>query len=76
MRQQVADHWPAIRKGIAQIPEEDTLRGLLRTTGGSLSPDELGVERELLQRSLREAHLVRPERFTLLHARNEAGTQF
>ncbi|WP_245599892.1 sn-glycerol-1-phosphate dehydrogenase [Paenibacillus harenae] len=70
-RPQVAANWEAVTREIGRIPSEEELRELLRTVGGPLSAAELGVDGELLERSLREAHLIRPERRTLLHARNE-----
>ncbi|BBH24860.1 glycerol-1-phosphate dehydrogenase [NAD(P)+] [Paenibacillus baekrokdamisoli] len=62
----------AIRDEISLIPDEQTIRQLLRTVGGATTPEELGVKPELLTRSLNEAHLVRPNRYTLLRAYNEA----
>ncbi|MBN2980884.1 sn-glycerol-1-phosphate dehydrogenase [Cohnella algarum] len=67
-----------LRGALRDIPDPDALRGLLRRVGGPSSVSELGVSGELLARSLREAHRVRPNRFTLLRAYNEkkaAGQQ-
>lgn len=69
---QVTANWPLITQEMNQIPSEGTLSDLLRTVGGPLSAEELTVDKELLARSLQEAHLVRPERYTLLRARNES----
>ncbi|ANE49060.1 glycerol-1-phosphate dehydrogenase [Paenibacillus swuensis] len=55
----------------ADVPEPSRLRELLRTVGAPVSPDELGVDEELLHRSLQEAQHVRPNRHTLLKAFNE-----
>ncbi|MBD2868874.1 sn-glycerol-1-phosphate dehydrogenase [Paenibacillus arenilitoris] len=68
----VAAHWDVIKQAIRQIPRDGELRELLRTVSGPVSTEELSVHPELLARSLREAHLIRPERYTLLHARNVA----
>lgn len=64
-------HWNAIAEEIALIPDEEILRGLLRTVGGTVSPIELGINYDLLDRSLREAPRVRANRYTLLRAYNE-----
>ncbi|MCA0756957.1 sn-glycerol-1-phosphate dehydrogenase [Paenibacillus sp. N4] len=73
VRPAVTTHWDEIKQAILHVPRENELRELLRTVGGPVSTEELGVQPELLARSLREAHLVRPERYTLLHARNAAA---
>lgn len=56
---------------VHKLPGPDQLRGLLRTVGGPSTIGELGIEPELLERSLKEAHRIRPNRHTLLRARNE-----
>lgn len=61
-----------LRKLIEQLPDEDEIRSLLKQVGGPASVEELGISDELLQRSLREAHHVRPNRYTILRAYNEA----
>ncbi|MFC5648251.1 sn-glycerol-1-phosphate dehydrogenase [Paenibacillus solisilvae] len=61
-----------IREEISRIPDGQTIRHLLKTVGGPTTPEELGVSPDLLNRSLNEAHLVRPNRYTLLRAYNEA----
>ncbi|WP_181956668.1 sn-glycerol-1-phosphate dehydrogenase [Paenibacillus piri] len=67
----IAANWPQIRKHIADIPDSGTLTGLLRGIGGPASVSELQVSDELLARSMREAHRVRMNRYTLLRAYNE-----
>lgn len=61
-----------LRKLIEQLPDEDRIRSLLKQVGGPASVEELGISDELLQRNLREAHHVRPNRYTILRAYNEA----
>jgi glycerol-1-phosphate dehydrogenase [NAD(P)+] len=68
---QIVNQWDEISKELQQIPNEAELRELLRQVSGPLSAAELSVDEELLGRSLREAHHVRPERSTLLRAYNE-----
>lgn len=64
-------HWKEIRREIERIPDPEILSGLMRAVGGPASADELPISAELLKRSLREAHKVRPGRYTLLRAYNE-----
>ncbi|MNO25535.1 Glycerol-1-phosphate dehydrogenase [NAD(P)+] [compost metagenome] len=57
---------------IAKVPSEELIRELLKQAGGPSSREELGIDDELLQQSLKEAHQVRLNRHTLLRALNEA----
>ncbi|MFF2093864.1 sn-glycerol-1-phosphate dehydrogenase [Paenibacillus sp. NPDC058174] len=57
---------------IDRIPDEKEIRRLLTIVGGPAAIGELGVEDELFRRSLLEAHLIRPNRNTLLKAWNES----
>ncbi|KRE49625.1 sn-glycerol-1-phosphate dehydrogenase [Paenibacillus sp. Soil522] len=59
-----------VREAIAALPDEMTIRGWLKQVGGPSTTEELGVDAELLQRSLQEAHQVRLNRYTLLRAYN------
>ncbi|WP_141506210.1 sn-glycerol-1-phosphate dehydrogenase [Paenibacillus luteus] len=59
-----------LRMAIAALPDETTIRNWLREVGGPSTTEELGVDAELLMRSLQEAHQVRPNRYTLLRAYN------
>lgn len=67
------DGWEFVASEIRSIPEPDQLKEWLALVGGPVSPAELGIEPELLERSLREAHRVRMERYTLLRAYNEGA---
>jgi glycerol-1-phosphate dehydrogenase [NAD(P)+] len=64
-------NWVEIQKEISQIPDKQTIRDLLRTVGGPVNPQELGVHDDLLARSMQEAHHIRLNRYTLLRAYNE-----
>ncbi len=66
------ERWGEIERAIRAVPDGGELRELLRLAGAPATPEELPIGRELLERSLREAHRVRPERHTLLRAYNEA----
>ncbi|WP_433943202.1 sn-glycerol-1-phosphate dehydrogenase [Paenibacillus sp. SN-8-1] len=65
------EHGSEVRKWIAEIPPESTIRDLLRIAGGPNDRTELGIDDELLKRSLSQAHRLR-NRHTLLRALNEA----
>ncbi|MBW4080178.1 sn-glycerol-1-phosphate dehydrogenase [Paenibacillus sp. S150] len=65
------EQWRQVLEEIGKLPSPGTLRALLRTVHGPSSLEELGVDEELLRRSLAEAHLIRMNRHTLLRARNE-----
>lgn len=60
-----------LREALDRVPGPDEIRSLLRKAGGPSTIEELGVGRELLERSLAEAHRIRPNRYTLLRAYNE-----
>jgi len=60
-----------IRNEIERIPGPDQIRNLLRIVHGPSTTGELGVDEDLLRRSLDEAHRIRLNRHTLLRARNE-----
>ncbi|RUS43529.1 sn-glycerol-1-phosphate dehydrogenase [Cohnella sp. AR92] len=66
-----ADRQNIVRDELARIPDADKLKEWLRKVGGPTETENLGVSEELLERSLKEAHRIRMNRFTLLRAYNE-----
>lgn len=54
-----------------ELPYGSECRRLLAEAGAPATPEELGIDDELLRVSLEEAHQVRPNRTTLLRLRNE-----
>ncbi|CAM4364142.1 sn-glycerol-1-phosphate dehydrogenase [Paenibacillus tarimensis] len=70
--QAIHEHREEIEAAIRAIPSPEQLKQLLRTVGGFTEPLQLGVDSELLSRSLRGAHHIRPNRFTLLRAYNKS----
>jgi len=60
----------ACREMLAELPDGDELRRLLRIAGGPADPAGLGIGPELLNEALRRAHTVRLNRHTLLRAIN------
>ncbi|GGD90024.1 sn-glycerol-1-phosphate dehydrogenase [Paenibacillus nasutitermitis] len=59
------------REQLNRIPSPDAIRALLRIAGGPSTIEELGIEHGLLESSLKEAHLIRMNRHTLLRTINE-----
>ncbi len=68
-----AEHREALTEAIARIPSGEEIRRLLALAGGPTAPEALGIGQELLERSLREAHRIRPNRYTLLRTYNESN---
>jgi glycerol-1-phosphate dehydrogenase [NAD(P)+] len=69
------EHHSTILEQLALIPKAETVRGLLRSVDGPATPEELGVDSELLARSMNEAYQIRPNRYTLLRAYVESGRE-
>jgi glycerol-1-phosphate dehydrogenase [NAD(P)+] len=65
------EHRQTLQAEMKRIPSGQRIRELLKIIGGPAAPEELGVSEELLARSLREAHHIRPNRQTLLKKYNE-----
>mgnify|MGYP001218920706 CR=1 FL=1 len=53
------------------VPAGEDIRRLLSAAGAPATPEELGIDGDLVQRALAEAHKVRPNRTTLLRLCNE-----
>lgn len=73
VRESITRNWHEIITRIEQIPTEAELTSLLSMVGGPTGMNELGVSEDLFMRSLQGAHLIRPERYTLLHAWNTSN---
>ncbi|RXZ81517.1 sn-glycerol-1-phosphate dehydrogenase [Paenibacillaceae bacterium] len=71
-RDRVRRNWEHIKNEAKLIPGEAELRELLLQVEGPVDIEQLGVSEDLLSRSLKSAHHIRPERYTLLHAYNES----
>lgn len=61
-----------IENAVKAIPDSGQIRAWLAQVGGPSSLEQLGVDRDLFERSLKEAHRIRLNRFTLLRAYNES----
>lgn len=64
-------HNEKIKQWLLSVPSETQIRSLLKLAGGPSTLEELGIDNELLRRSLQEAHKVRLNRHTYLRALNE-----
>ncbi|OQP06146.1 sn-glycerol-1-phosphate dehydrogenase [Geobacillus sp. 46C-IIa] len=61
----------SIRKLLESFPSAERIRTMLETVGGAAHPGQLGIDPQLVERSLREAHRLRSNRFTMLYFLNE-----
>jgi glycerol-1-phosphate dehydrogenase [NAD(P)+] len=65
--------WPALRERLrAHLPAVEELRGMLAAVGAPTRPEEIGISRERLRQSYRQAYLIR-RRFTVLDLAAQAG---
>ncbi|MBP1913430.1 glycerol-1-phosphate dehydrogenase [NAD(P)+] [Lederbergia galactosidilyticus] len=55
---------------IEALPHVNDLTGIMEQLGGPTVPEQLGIEADLLERSLKEAYLLRDQRFTMLKSYN------
>lgn len=61
-----------VKKIIQSLPGAASLTELMEQLGGPTTPEQLGIEQDLVDRSLKEAYLLR-DRFTMLKSYNEKG---
>ncbi|QOR82945.1 sn-glycerol-1-phosphate dehydrogenase [Geobacillus stearothermophilus] len=61
----------SIQKLLESLPSPGRVRTMLEKVGGAALPEQLGIDLPLVERSLREAHRLRPNRFTILYFLNE-----
>ena len=66
----VTQHWEEIKQLLNELPSAQVLTELLAKVGGPTTIAELGISPELCKISLEQAHHIRIERYTLLHAHN------
>ncbi|CAI6083874.1 sn-glycerol-1-phosphate dehydrogenase [Cohnella sp. JJ-181] len=66
----LGDRLPEIAAWLGELPGAARIRELLRIAGGPAEPEALGIDAELVLRSLREADEIRPGRKTLLRLIN------
>lgn len=61
----------SIRKLLESLPSPERIRTMLAKVGGAVVPEQFGIDQPLVERSLREAHRLRLNRFTMLYFLNE-----
>jgi glycerol-1-phosphate dehydrogenase [NAD(P)+] len=67
------DVWPALSKRLRQhLPGAGKLAEMLAAVGAPTEPEQIGISRERLQSSYRQAHLIR-RRFTVLDLAAQAN---
>jgi glycerol-1-phosphate dehydrogenase [NAD(P)+] len=65
--------WPALRERLrAHLPAAEELRGMLAAVGAPTACEQIGISRERLRVSYRQAYLIR-RRFTVLDLAAQAG---
>lgn len=64
LKQQIIDHWPAIRRIAATVPAPATLTDLLQRVGAATDPRQLGLQADEIAAATRYAHYYR-NRFTI-----------
>lgn len=67
----ILGHQEGIIKLLDSIPESSELKSMLQQLGGPTTTEELGIDEGVVERSLKEAHLIRKNRFTVLKFMNE-----
>ncbi|WP_257009854.1 sn-glycerol-1-phosphate dehydrogenase [Evansella halocellulosilytica] len=72
--QKVLNHREEVMEIINEIPKSSSIKEMISTLGGEVEPIELGIETELLKKSLKEAHLLR-DRYTFLKFFNTMMTR-
>lgn len=67
---QLSPHYEALRDLVFQIPEPGLIKDYLRRVQGPALPEELGIDRMLVNEALHKAYRLR-ERYTILRFINE-----
>jgi len=63
-RKRMIDHWDVIQAAAQNVPDPDALRGWIRSLGGPVTPEELGVSAEQITLAKEFGHYQR-ERFSI-----------
>ncbi|QGQ95264.1 sn-glycerol-1-phosphate dehydrogenase [Paenibacillus psychroresistens] len=71
-KQTILNQWPAILHIIGQVPSPSQFSQWLAQAGGPITPDQLGVEPDLVEESLNNAMFVR-NRFTIMRLNRWLG---
>jgi glycerol-1-phosphate dehydrogenase [NAD(P)+] len=71
-KRKIVDHWPELKQIAQQVPPPDQFSQWLAHAGGPVTPEQLGVEQELVDESMRNAIFVR-NRFTIMRLNRWLG---
>ena len=69
-KEMVLQYWKEIKEIYRDLPDQNLLRTWLGKVGGAATPEELGISKELIEKALDNAHLLR-DRYTGLKLYNE-----
>ena len=61
----------SIQELLESLPSPERIRAMVEKVGGAVAPQQLGIDPLLVERSLKEAHRLRLNRFTMLYCLNE-----
>jgi glycerol-1-phosphate dehydrogenase [NAD(P)+] len=66
----ILQYWKEIKEIYRDLPDQNLLRTWLGKVGEAATPEELGISKELIEKALDNAHLLR-DRYTGLKLYNE-----
>jgi glycerol-1-phosphate dehydrogenase [NAD(P)+] len=69
--EKLKSHKDELLEAVLSLPEPSRFKQLLARVGGPTEPQVLGLEEACVAQSLREAHLIRINRYTILRFLNE-----
>ena len=64
IRERILDRWDDVQATAAVVPDADAIRGWIKSLGGPVTPQELGVTKEQVEIAIDYAHYLR-ERFSI-----------
>lgn len=64
IRERILDRWDDVQAAAAVVPDADVIRGWIKSLGGPITPQELGVTKEQVEIAVNYAHYLR-ERFSI-----------
>lgn len=64
IRERILDRWDDVQATAAVVPDADAIRGWIKSLGGPVTPQELGVTKEQVEIAIDYGHYLR-ERFSI-----------
>ena len=64
IRERILDRWDDVQTTAAIVPDANAIRGWIKSLGGPITPQELGVSKEQVDIAIDYAHYLR-ERFSI-----------